>query len=185
MSDVNYTSLSKAISKALRHRPERLGLTLAPDGSVSLPALIDALNARRGWPRALDIEDIMHVVEHGTKQRFAVEDGRIRARYGHTLPVAVPYEQSQPPAVLYHGTSGAAAKSIMEEGLLPMGRQKVHLSSDVKTAVQVGRRHGGSDVVVLRVNTTQAAREGIRFFRGNDTTWLADHIPAQYLSRNP
>ena len=99
MSDINYTSLSKAISKVLRHQPERLGLTLAPDGSVSLPALIDALNARGGWPRAIDIEDVMHVVEHGTKQRFAVEDGRIRARYGHTLPVAVPYEQAQPPAV--------------------------------------------------------------------------------------
>lgn len=183
MSDVNYTSLSKAISKALRHRPERLGLTLVPDGSVELSTLVDALNARGGWPRTLSAEDVMHVVEHGSKQRFAVEDGHIRARYGHTLPVTVPYEQSQPPAVLYHGTSRAAATTIMEEGLQPMGRQKVHLSSDVETAVQVGRRHGGRDVVVLRVDTVRATREGIRFYRGNDTTWLADHIPAQYLSR--
>ncbi len=64
-----------------------------------------------------------------------------------------------------------------------MGRQKVHLSSDVDTAVQVGRRHGGRDVVVLRIDAAQAAQEGVRFYRGNDTTWLADHVPVRYLSR--
>lgn len=171
------------MSKALRHRPERLGIRLAPDGSVELSVLVDALNRRGGWPRVLDEADVMHVVEHGSKRRFAVEDGRIRARYGHSLPLAVSYEQALPPAVLYHGTSRTAAKSIMEEGLLPMGRQKVHLSSDVETAMQVGRRHGGRDVVVLRVDAARALREGIRFFRGNDSTWLADHVPATYLSQ--
>lgn len=183
MSDINYTSLSKAMSKALRHRPERLGLTLASDGSVELTVLVDALNRRGGWPRAIDAADVMQVVEHGTKQRFAVEDGRIRARYGHTLPLAVSYEPAQPPDVLYHGTSRSSAEAIVEEGLLPMGRQKVHLSTDVETALQVGRRHGGRDTVLLRVDAGRAAREGIRFYRGNDSTWLADHIPATYLTR--
>jgi len=182
MSDVNYISLSKAISKALRHRPERLGLALAPDGSVELSVLVDALNRHGGWPRVLSEKDVMHVVEHGTKQRFAVENGRIRARYGHTLPLEVSYELAAPPAVLYHGTSRASVDSIMEEGLLPMGRQKVHLSADMETAVQVGRRHGGSHVVVLRVDAERSSRAGIHFYRGNNTTWLADHVPAAYLS---
>ena len=136
MPDVNYVSLSKAMSKALRHQPERLGITLAADGSVAVEELIDALNRRGGWPRTLDEHDIMQVVEHGTKQRFAVEDGRIRARYGHSLPVAVSYERAEPPAVLYHGTSPASLEHILAEGLLPMGRQVVHLSTDVPTAVQ-------------------------------------------------
>ena len=38
---VNYVSLSKAMSKALRHQPQRLGITLAPDGSVSLDEFIE------------------------------------------------------------------------------------------------------------------------------------------------
>lgn len=183
MSNLNYISLSKAISKALRHRPERLGLTLAQDGSVELAALVDALNQRGGWPRTINEADVMHVVEHGTKQRFAVEGGRIRARYGHTLPLAVAYELAQPPDVLYHGTSRASAESIATEGLLPMGRQKVHLSADVETALQVGRRHGGRDTVLLRVDAARAAREGVRFYRGNDSTWLADRVPATFLTR--
>ena len=48
MRDINYVSLSKAMSKALRHRPERIGIELAPDGSVELATLIDALNSHGG-----------------------------------------------------------------------------------------------------------------------------------------
>ena len=107
MPAVNYVSLSKAMSKALRHQPERIGITLAPNGSVPVKTLLDALNRRGGWPRTITEADVMQVVEHGSKQRFAVEDGRIRARYGHSVPLAIAYEQAEPPAVLYHGTSEA------------------------------------------------------------------------------
>lgn len=178
---INYTSLSKAMSKALRHRPERIGITLASDGSVSMRELVDALNRRGGWPRTLSEADIMQVVEHGTKQRFAVEDGRIRARYGHSVPLKIAYEQAEPPAVLYHGTSDANLSTIMEEGLRPMGRQVVHLSADIPTARLVGARHGGQ-TVILQVDASGAARDGIAFYRGNDSTWLASAIPAAYLS---
>lgn len=181
VSPINYVSLSKAMSKALRHRPERIGITLAPDGSVELSVLLAALNRRGGWPRTLTEADIMEVVEHGSKQRFAVEDGRIRARYGHSIPLDEAYVSDAPPAVLYHGTSQRFLDSIMSEGLLPMGRQIVHLSTDVETAWAVGRRHGGK-TVILTVDAERAAREGVTFYRGNDSTWLADCVPVAYLS---
>ena len=179
--DINYVSLNKAMSKALRHQPERLGIELAPDGSVKLAELVNALNRRGGWPRSLTETDIMQVVEHGTKKRFAVEDGRVRARYGHSVPLAITYEQAEPPTVLYHGTSKANLQAIMAEGLLPMGRQMVHLSAAVETARQVGARHGGR-TAILQVDTVQAAHDGTRFYRGNDDTWLAERIPPRYLT---
>ena len=178
---VNYTSLSKAMSKALRHQPERIGITLASDGSVALSELIDALNRRGGWPRELTEADIMQVVEHGTKQRFAVEDGRIRARYGHSVLLAIDYELATPPPVLYHGTAFSNVESILRDGLLPMGRQVVHLSTDVETARQVGTRHRGR-TIILRVDTARAVEEGVAFYRGNDSTWLADRVPPDCLS---
>lgn len=181
MSELNYVSLSKSMSKALRHNPERLGITLAPDGSVELSVLVDALNRRGGWPRQVTEDDVMHVVEHGTKERFAVEGGRIRARYGHSIPLRVEYRKADPPAVLYHGTSQRFLDAILKEGLLPMGRQVVHLSADVETARMVGSRHGGH-TVILQVDAARAAREGITFYRGNSDTWLADAVPVQYLS---
>ena len=180
-SDINYVSLSKTMSKALRHQPKRLGITLAPDGSVKINVLIRALNRRGGWPRRITEADIMQVVEHGSKQRFAVENGRIRARYGHSIALDAAYVPAEPPAVLYHGTSQRFLDSILDKGLLPMDRQVVHLSTDVDTAQLVGRRHGGH-TVILQVDAARAAREGIRFYRGNDSTWLADTVPARYLS---
>ncbi|MBR3225633.1 MAG: RNA 2'-phosphotransferase [Atopobiaceae bacterium] len=180
MDTINYTSLSKAMSKALRHRPERIGITLSPDGSVEVDVLVRALNQRGGWPRAITADDIAHVVKHGSKQRFAMERGRIRALYGHSIPLAIAYEPAQPPSVLYHGTNQANAQSIMVEGLLPMGRQVVHLSTDVETARQVGLRHRGC-LVILVVDAAEASHDGIRFYQGNKNTWLADAIPADYL----
>lgn len=181
MSEVNYVSLSKAMSKALRHRPERIGIALASDGSVEISMLVDALNQRGGWPRTLDESDIMQVVEQGTKRRFAVEDGRVRALYGHSVELPINYHVAEPPSILYHGTALSSVSSILEEGLLPMGRQMVHLSSDVQTARQVGARHGGKTTILL-VDAGRAWSDGIAFYRGNDSTWLADAVPPQYLS---
>ena len=62
-----------------------------------------------------------------------------------------------------------------------MDRQVVHLSTDLETARAVGRRHGGK-TVILQVDAQRAFRDGIRFYRGNDSTWLADRVPAGYLS---
>lgn len=184
MADINYVSLSKAMSKALRHQPERLGITLAQDGSVEVDVLVRALNQRGGWPRRICEADIMQVVEHGTKQRFAVADGRIRARYGHSIPLSITYEQTEPPDILYHGTAQRFLDSITKEGLLPMSRQVVHLSSTIETARAVGKRHGGQ-TIILQVDARRAAQDGIRFYRGNDDTWLADAIPAHYLKVCP
>ena len=49
------------------------------------------------------------------------------------------------------------------------------------TAKQVGSRHGGR-VVILRVDALRAARDDIPFYQGNENTWLAERIPAAYLS---
>ena len=45
----------------------------------------------------------------------------------------------------------------------------------------MGRRKAG-EPVVLAVDAERAHREGITFYRGNDLVWLADRVPARYLS---
>ena len=79
-SDIDMRRLSKAMSYALRHRPEEFGLSLDGRGAVGLGELVDALNAHGRWPRPVTPDDVSWVVANGTKQRFALEDGRIRAR---------------------------------------------------------------------------------------------------------
>jgi len=65
-----------------------------------------------------------------------------------------------------------------------MGRQYVHLSVDVATAVQVGERKSSAPVV-LRVRARAASKQDVRFWRGNEMVWLADVVPAEFISVEP
>ena len=79
------------------------------------------------------------------------------------------------------GTTHKAYKSIQAVGLKSMERQFVHLSEDIKTAEIVGKRRE-SNPVILKIDSRRACENGVGFYRGNDTTWLSDEIPAEYIN---
>lgn len=176
--------ISKKISLALRHRPEEFGLALDEDASVPLDELLEALNRRFkdspvvGTP--ITEHDVERIIAESDKQRFEMIGNRIRALYGHSVAQRISVEQAIPPAVLFHGTTRAAIGAIRKEGLLPMGRQYVHLSADEQTACAVGRRRD-SDPVLLEVDAAAAHGAGIAFYVGNDKVWLTDAIPPGFI----
>lgn len=57
--DINYTSLSKEISYALRHAPQEYGLTLDEQGWVDVESLVTALKKSKEYSSltARDIAD--------------------------------------------------------------------------------------------------------------------------------
>jgi len=180
--DNRYAYISRKMSYALRHNSEKYGLKLAQDGSVEIGTFLRAMNGMHHFDPPLTETVIREVMARSDKQRFAIEDGRIKALYGHSFQNKVDHKEAVPPAVLYHGTARRFLDSIMEKGLLPMGRQYVHMSADIETAEQVGRRRDNRPVI-LTVDAKQAAADGIKFYIGNDKVWLADQIPPQYLGR--
>lgn len=129
-------------------------------------------------------DDLAAVLALPGKQRYEIEDGRIRARYGHSIAERVEHPTATPPEVLFHGTSAAVVADILREGLRPMARQYVHLSADRATARQVGARRRGP-VTVLLVAAGDAHRAGVAFREAGPGVWLADAVPAAYLSVAP
>jgi putative RNA 2'-phosphotransferase len=178
--DRRSTALSRTISYALRHHPEEFGLQPDAEGWVGVDDLLGALRRRRQWD-GVSPADLGRIVESGDKQRFEMANGRIRALYGHSGRMRIERVPAEPPDVLYHGTTRAAASMILHEGLGPMRRQFVHLSIDVPTALAVGRRRD-THPVILRVDAAAAYRDGVHFYEGNEQVWLADAIPARYVS---
>jgi len=172
------TSISKAMSHALRHEPGAYGLELGADGSAPLADLADALD-RSGIQASL--EDLRRVVAESDKQRFVVQSDRIRAQYGHSTDVRIVKPAIVPQPVLWHATSPAAAESILRDGLLPMGRQYAHLTTDRELAMQAGRRKSTAPVL-LRIDAAHAHLEGVEFSEGHDRMTLALFVPAQYIS---
>ncbi|AYE35830.1 RNA 2'-phosphotransferase [Clostridium septicum] len=147
MNHINYLGLSKEISYALRHAPWEYELELDENGWVSAEQLLTALNESDKWEN-VTLEDLEHMIENSDKKRHELVEGRIRAIYGHSIPKKIVKESTEPPAILYHGTVRRFIKSIEDKGLLPKGRQYVHLSNDIKTALQVGKRHDNKPIIL-------------------------------------
>ena len=182
--------LSKFLALILRHQPERFALELDDEGWASLPEVLEIL---RGLPnfRWATRADVMTLVEEGAgddstglveigRRRFQVEEKRIRARYGHSLARPIRYEPCTPPPTLYHGTSPDVMDVIRREGLRPMERQYVHLSTDPDTAVQVGTRHAERPVV-LTVRAADAHVAGVVFYQADEAVYLVKYIPPEFL----
>lgn len=70
--------------------------------------------------------------------------------------------------------------SIKIQGLLPQGRQFVHLSEGDNVATMVGKRRD-SKPRILEVRALDAYKDGISFYHGNEDIWLSDPIPPKYI----
>ncbi len=172
--------LSRLVSRALRHDPGRFGLNLDGQGWASVERLLEGIRRRGGAWADIDRADLRQMIDHSAKQRFELHGDRIRARYGHSLPGRISKVEAVPPDPLFHGTSARAWAAIRRTGLCPMGRQYVHLSVDVDTANEVGRRKTPAPVILV-VRTTPARAAGTRFWPGNDQVWLTDQVRPQYI----
>lgn len=172
--------LSKFISMILRHKPEAIGITLDEHGWADVDELIKGIN-ETGEEIEFSKDTLETIVKTDKKQRYSFSQDKtlIRANQGHSIPVDVELEKKEPPKVLYHGTGVKSVKAIQEQGLLPMERLYVHLSIDVKTATNVGKRH--DTPVIFQVNAEQMQKDGYDFFQSVNGVWLTKEVPAKYL----
>lgn len=178
MADERLVKISKYLSKHLRHRPERLGLRLAPGGWVAVDDLLSSC-AAHDFP--LTRAELEEVVARNDKRRFSFDESgeRIRANQGHSVEVDLQLRAAEPPPVLYHGTGERAAPLIGEAGIRKMGRHHVHLSPDRETARTVGARRGRP--VVFAVDAAAMSAAGHEFYVSANGVWLVEAVPPQYL----
>ncbi len=168
---------SKYLSKILRHQPGSIGLKLDKAGWGSLADLI------RLSPPWVTLERVKAAVEQNDKQRFTIDEGRIRANQGHSIEVDLGLKIEIPPEFLYHGTYAKVVDAIWAEGLKKMNRHAVHMASETTTAATAGRRSGAP--VVLKILAGQMHRQGFVFEVSANGVWLTDHVPSKYLERLP
>jgi putative RNA 2'-phosphotransferase len=182
--------LSKLMTTLLRHLPHEAGLKLDGGGWVSIDELVRGIRERwrnRHLYQWVKRDHILAVALIDPKGRFQLdlERGRIRAAYGHTIRVELgyrPLERGEMPPVLYHGTTVDRLGSIMREGLKPMRRIMVHLTTDPQTALETGRRHG-PNVILLAVDTGCLQKHGIPVYRASSITYLTPHVPPDCIRR--
>ena len=178
--------LSKLMSALLRHIPWEAGLVLDEEGWVGIDELVKAIREKwrnREAYRWVTREMVIAVALLDPKGRFEIRGDRIRASYGHSLGVKLGLKPLPPgsiPSKLYHGTVEDRLASIMAEGLKPMKRIAVHLTTRLEDAVETGARHGRR-VVVLRVDPKCLSEKGVPVYRAGKTVYLAPYVPPECL----
>jgi len=173
--------LSKEISYALRHAPWEYELEMNEEGWVPVEQLLDALHRTEKWSSICEA-DLNEMIEKSEKKRHEFADGKIRAFYGHSMPMKILKEEKMPPNVLYNGTARRFLESIIKNGLLPQSRQYVHLSQDIETAENVGKRHDDKPCILI-IDAKTAWNDGVKIYFGNEKVWLADAIPSRYIRK--
>ncbi len=140
--------------------------------------LIDKMNSKGV---KVTMELLEHVVATNSKKRFSFNEDKtkIRASQGHSINIDLQFSSVQPPAALYHGTAERSIASILQNGLQKRNRQHVHLSADIETAINVGKRHGKPVVLIVDAATMHA--EGLEFYLSANGVWLTDNVPSKYL----
>lgn len=125
--------------------------------------------------------EIELIVSSNDKQRYEFNSSKtkIRARQGHSIPINVDLTEAIPPIELYHGTASRFLSSIFDNGIKKMNRNYVQLSSDKKTAIDVGKRHG--EPVILIIDTKKMCDDGIVFYLSNNNVWLTEFVDKKYI----
>lgn len=167
---------SKFLSKLLRHNPELIESTIDKEGWMNTSDLIKS--------GEFTIDELEQIVKEDNKKRYELtkDKRKIRALQGHSISGINPgFVQEIPPGVLYHGTSTNLVENIMNSGgLKSMSRDYIHLSTDLDTAVKVGKRHGNPCVIII--DSLQMSKDGILFLKSKNGYYLVkETIPTKYF----
>ena len=168
--------LSRYMSYLLRHNPENLKMDR--HGFVDMNELLKKLEERF----RIDKKLIFEIVEKSERRRFEIVGNKIRALYGHTIPVKLKLEEDKTVKLFYHGTTSEAASRILRGGLKPMKRSWVHLSPTIEIATEVGLRRT-INPVILEINAEAARKNGLRFYKATDKVYVCNAVLPRYLKK--
>ena len=168
--------ITRSLAYMLRHRPEEFDLDLDGRGAGDLGEVVNALCDRLGE----DIEEsnVHEALDAGGRSRYAIEDGRIRALYGHSFPVD-PGESTEPPEFLYVGVGSRDARRAEEDGLRGGRRAFLHLALTYEEAQEMGRR-AAPQYAVIKVHAAKAVEGGSKFY-DREALFLAEDIGVDFI----
>lgn len=174
-----HINMSRFLSLVLRHKPETIGLKLDEYGYINVEELIKGVEDSG---RSLDKTVLEEIVESDSKNRysFSKDGAKIRANQGHSIKVDLGLKEVEPERSLYHGTATRFQGSINKKGLVKGSREYVHLSEDLDTAEEVGKRRGKP--IIYKVDTERMVEEGYVFYKSKNNVWLTESVPAEYLT---
>lgn len=182
MNDEEIDSLGRIMAGILRHFPERFDLHMDEHGWIEVGPMIEAIQEKRAQFHWLRAHHIKAVVETDPKGRYQIDEGLIRATYGHSLAIDLDLPTEDIPDRLFYPATEEEADIILEVGLKPADRKKVHLSKTVQDAVNAAA-HREAKPVILEVDAEGAIEGGTVIMKAGYTVFITDEIKPEFLRK--
>ena len=182
MNDRELDHLGRILTGILRHFPDRYGLPIDPQGWVSLPQIVRAIGQKHPAYHWLRASHLVAIAETDAKGRYEVREDRVRATYGHTVEVEPDLPTENIPDQLYYPVTSEEAGIVLEVGLKPSDRKKVHLSKTAEDARSAGSVRT-PEPIILEVDAKRARDEGLVIRKAGKTVYVVDQVPPEYLKR--
>ncbi len=182
MNDRELDHLGRILTGILRHFPDRYQLTIDPKGWIPLAQIVRAIQSKHPAYHWLRVVHLVAIAETDSKGRYEVRDDRIRATYAHTVEVELDLPTLNIPDHLYYPVTPEEATIVLEVGLKPSDRRKVHLSKTALDAHSAGAVRTPAPVI-LEIDAGKARADGIVIMQAGKTVFLVDQVPPQYLHR--
>jgi len=182
MNDRELDHLGRVLTGILRHFPDRYQLPIDPQGWVALPQIVRAISQKHPAYHWLRVQHLVAIAETDAKGRYEVRDDRIRATYGHTVDVDLDLPTENIPDHLYYPVTNEEAGIVLEVGLRPSDRKKVHLSKTAEDARAAGSVRT-PEPIILEVDAQRARAGGIVIKQAGKTVYLVDQVPPEFLRR--
>ncbi|HDN96271.1 MAG: RNA 2'-phosphotransferase [Thermoplasmata archaeon] len=181
MDDREIKKLSSILIGILRHFPQQFNIKLDPHGWANIDEVCEAIKNkidRFYWIRKKHVVALALTDEKG---RYQLKEGKIRATYAHTIEVDLSDLPEADVDTLYYPVTEEELEIVLEQGLLPTDRNKVHLSGSVEKAVEAGKTRV-ENPVILKIDAKKAMKDGVDIRKAGKEVYIADQIDAKYIS---
>jgi putative RNA 2'-phosphotransferase len=104
----------------------------------------------------------------------------IRATYAHSVDVEPDLPTRNVPDLLYYPTTKEEKDILMETGLMPSDRKKVHLSRTVESAVIAGKVRD-PEPLIFEVDAKAVIAADHVIKKAGNTVFVVDAVPHEFL----
>jgi putative RNA 2'-phosphotransferase len=165
----------------LRHHPERFNLPMDRLGWVEDSGLFRCVREMTNGVLCcpVDLREILG--DANFDQRLQFDNDRIRAAYGHSTRRFSPDPTLPPDDIrLFHGSNRTYEICIFSDGLRPMARRFVQLTTRFWYAFGVGSGSNRSPIV-FEIDVNKALEAGVRFYTTGSHVWFCDAVDSTCL----
>ncbi len=182
MNEHELNRVGRIMAGVLRHFPDKFGVEMDEHGWVSIQDFVDKLRTSKDRLHWIKPYHLVAIVATDPKGRYQIDGARVRATYGHSLKVDLDLPTADIPEKLYYPVSEEELDIVMERGLRPTDRQKVHLSRTYENALSAGLRRAEAPII-LAIDAARMKDDAYVIQQAGKTVYVTDEVPSEYLSR--